>query len=104
VLLVEHARKDAEKIQEEAREEAEHYFRKAHEEVLKEIETYRTGKMNLANQSASEITSESLESARTMELEYKKRMGIAASYIAGQVTGKDHVLSSRDEESNSRSP
>ena len=97
VLLVESARKDAVRIQEEAKIQADHYRRQAHRAAVSEIEEYRAERMVLAEKSVSEIASRSTESARRMDFEYTRRMSGAASYIAGKVTGKDHVLSSRDE-------
>lgn len=97
VLLVESARKDAVRIQEEAKIQADHYRRQAHGAAVSEIEEYRAERMVLAEKSVSEIASRSTESARRMEIDYASRMSGASSFIAGKVTGKDHVLSSRDE-------
>lgn len=90
------------RIQEEAGIHADLYRRQVHEAALSEIEAYRAERRVLAEKSVSEITRKSTESARQMEIEYKNRMSGAAAHIAGKVTGKDHVLSSRDEKGNNR--
>lgn len=90
------------RIQEEAKIQADHYRRKVHEAAVSEIEAYRAERKVLAERSVSEITRKSTESACRMEIDYKNRMSGAAAYIAGKVTGKDHVLSSRDEKGNNR--
>ena len=104
IILVTRTREEAGGMQEKAREESDHYLLEAHQQALEEIERYRVEKIDLARHSASEIIENSMESARRMEMEYKERMTVAAFHIAGQVTGRHHVLPGRDEKSSNRSP
>jgi hypothetical protein len=91
-------------MQEKARQEAEQSLLQAHKQALEEVERYRAEKIDLARHSTSEIIEKSVESASNMEMEYRKRMTVAASHIAGQVTGRHHVLPGRDEKGSNRNP
>lgn len=92
------------RMQEKARQEAEQYLLQAHKQALEDVERYREEKIELGRHSASEILEKSMESASNIEMKYGKRMTVAASYIAGQVTGRHHVLPGRDEKGSNRSP
>lgn len=104
VLAVKSAQERAEKMQQKAREEAELYMHQASDKAREEIFAYRSRKIEQAKQTAAEIILEANESAHLMEIEYKKRIPRAASHIAGQVTGMDHVLPRRDEKGGNWSP